>query len=161
MINGVEKVSTSAQRLAGYRDALRDWKVELDPALVAHGDFRIESGYTAGIQLLKQKPDAFFIGNYLMTVGFMRALRQHQLRCPEDVAIVTCDDHPWLDSFHPRLTTVNLPKYELGQAAARALMQRLQPGDAPPPKRARVLTLKTSLCLRDSCGYGMRRGTGA
>jgi LacI family transcriptional regulator len=159
MINGVEKVSTSSQRLDGYRDALRDWNMEVDPALVAHGDFRIESGYLTGIHLLKQKPDAFFVGNYLMTVGFMRALRQYQLRCPEDVAVVTCDDHPWLDSFHPRLTTVNLPKYELGQAAARMLVQRLQPGEEPPPKRAQVLTLKTVLCLRESCGYELKRGT--
>jgi len=158
MINGVEKVSTSAQRLDGYRGALHDAGIELDPALVAHGDFRIESGYATGIQLLKQKPDAFFVANYLMTVGFMRALRQYQLRCPEDIAVVTCDDHPWLDSFHPRLTTVNLPKYELGQAAARMLVRRLQPGDEPPPKRAQVVTLKTVLCLRESCGYELKRG---
>ena len=158
MINGVEKVSTSAHRLEGYRDALRDAGVECDPALVAHGDFRIESGYVTGIQLLKQKPDAVFVGNYLMTVGFMRALRQYRLRCPEDVAIVTCDDHPWLDSFHPRLTTVNLPKYELGQAAACTLMRRLQPGDEPPPKRTQVVTLKTVLTLRESCGCELKRG---
>jgi len=157
MINGVEKVSTSAHRLEGYADALKTAGVEFDPALVAHGDFRIESGYSTGIQLLKQKPDAVFIGNYLMTVGFMRALRQYQLRCPEDIAVVTCDDHPWLDSFHPRLTTVNLPKYELGQAAAKLLIQRLQPGDDPPPKRATVVTLKTVLCLRESCGYELKR----
>ncbi|MGH9347556.1 MAG: LacI family DNA-binding transcriptional regulator [Vicinamibacterales bacterium] len=157
MINGVERVSTSARRFEGYRDALRDWNIDLDPALVAHGDFRVESGYATGIHLLKQKPGAFFVANYLMTVGFMRALRQYQLRCPEDVAIVTCDDHPWLDSFHPRLTTVNLPKYELGQAAARTLVQRLQPGAEPPPKRARVVTLKTALCLRESCGYELKR----
>ena len=158
MINGVERVSTSAQRLAGYREALKDWDIDHDPALVAHGDFRIDSGYVAGIQLLKQKPDAMFIGNYLMTVGFMRALRQYQLRCPDDIAVVTCDDHPWLDSFHPRLTTVNLPKYELGQAAARLLVRRLQPGDEPPPKRSQVVTLKTVLCLRESCGYERKRG---
>jgi LacI family transcriptional regulator len=157
MINGVEKVSTSAQRFDGYRDALKDWNLEVDPALVAHGDFRVESGYATGIQLLKQKPDAFFVANYLMTVGFMRALRQYQLRCPEDMAVVTCDDHPWLDSFHPRLTTVNLPKYELGQAAARTLVRRLQPGDEPPPKRPQVVTLKTVLCLRESCGYELQR----
>lgn len=157
MINGVERVSTSARRLEGYRDALRHWKIELDPALVMHGDFRVESGYATGIQLLKQRPDAFFIANYLMAVGFMRALRQYQLRCPEDIAIVTCDDHPWLDSFHPRLTTVNLPKYELGRAAARLLVERLQPGDGPAPKRGQVVTLKTVLCLRESCGYELRR----
>ncbi len=159
MINGVDRVSTSAQRLRGYQDALKDAKVDPDPALVEHGDFRVESGYAAGIHLLKQKPDAFFIANYLMTVGFMRALRQYQLRCPEDIAVVTCDDYPWLDSFHPRLTTVNLPKYELGQAGARTLIRRLQPGDEPPPKRGQVVTLKTVLCLRESCGYGLKRGT--
>jgi LacI family transcriptional regulator len=158
MINGVDKVSTSAQRLEGYRQALRDAALEVDPALVAHGDFKVESGYATGIQLLKQKPDAFFVANYLMTVGFMRALRQYQLRCPDDIAVVTCDDHPWLDSFHPRLTTVNLPKYELGQAAARMLVQRLQPGDRPAPKRPQVTTLKTTLCLRESCGYELKRG---
>jgi LacI family transcriptional regulator len=157
MINGVERVSTSAQRLDGYRDALKNWDVEFDPTLVVHGDFRIESGYGAGIQLLKHKPDAFFIGNYLMTVGFMRALRQYQLRCPEDIAVVTCDDHPWLDSFHPRLTTVNLPKYELGQAGARALIRRLQPGDDAQSKRGQTVTLKTVLCLRESCGYELKR----
>jgi len=151
MINGLENVSTSAQRLDGYRDALAKSHVPFDPALVVQGDFRVESGYTGGMQLLSQGPDAFFIANYLMAVGFMRALRERGLRCPEDIAIVTCDDHPWLDSFHPRLTTVNLPKYELGQAGARTLVERLEPG-AVPPKRPRLITLKTTLCRRESCG---------
>jgi LacI family transcriptional regulator len=155
MINGLEKVSTSKRRLSGYRGALADASVTYEPDLVIHGDFRIDSGYAAGVQLLKTKPDGMFISNYLMTVGFMRALRQYQLRCPEDVRIVTCDDHPWLDSFRPRLTTVNLPKYEMGQAGARALLERVDPGSKGVTKRARVITLKTTLCLRESCGYDL------
>jgi LacI family transcriptional regulator len=158
MINGLEKVSTSKRRLAGYRNALQDAGVTFDASRVIHGDFRVESGYAAGIQLLKTKPDGMFIANYLMTVGFMRALRQYQLRCPDDVRIVTCDDHPWLDSFRPRLTTVNLPKYEMGQAGARALLDRMAAGDKPAPKRGRIITLKTTLCLRESCGYELGAG---
>ncbi len=153
MINGLEKVSTSKRRLSGYRGALEATDVRFDPSLVIHGDFRVDSGYAAGVHLLKAAPDGMFIANYLMTVGFMRALRQYRLRCPEDVRIVTCDDHPWLDSFRPRLTTVNLPKYEMGQAGARVLLERIVPGEKPAPKRARVITLKTTLCLRESCGY--------
>lgn len=155
MINGVEHVSTSRRRRAGYRAALKQARIAFDAALVAPGDFRVESGYAAAIQLLKKKPDAFFVANYLMAVGLMRALRQYQLRCPEDIAIVTCDDYPWLDSFHPRLTTVSQPKYELGQAGARALLDRLDPG-ARVARRARTITLETSLCLRESCGYERR-----
>lgn len=157
MINGLEGVSTSSERLAGYRAALKAHRRTFDANLVVHGDFRVESGYAAGLDLLKKKPDACFIANYLMAVGFMGALRQYQLRCPEDVAIVTCDDHPWLDSFHPRLTTVNLPKYDLGQAGARALLERMQPSNGRAAKRSRTITLKTSLTLRDSCGHGLPR----
>jgi LacI family transcriptional regulator len=154
MINGLWRVSTSRRRLMGYRHALRDWGTPFDPSLVAQGDFRVESGYTAGVDLLKRKPDAMFIASYLMAVGFMRALRQYQLRCPEDIGIVTCDDYPWLDSFHPRLTTVNLPKYELGQAAARVLLDRLEAKKDERRRRpGRPLVLKTSLCIRESCGY--------
>ena len=103
----------------------------LDPALVAEGDFRVESGYRAGLELLKSRPDAVFIANYLMTVGFMEALRQYRMRCPEDVALVTCDDYPWMDSFSPRLTTIDLPKRELGAAAAQLLVERIARGKRP------------------------------
>ena len=73
------------------------------------------------MQLLKSRPDSVFIANYLMTVGFMGALRQYRLRCPRTSRMVTCDDHPWLDSFSPRLTTIDLPKREFGAAAAQLL----------------------------------------
>src|SRR6266581_7570379 len=104
-IGGLRGASTSRRRLDGYKAALRDWKIRLDPALVAEGDFRVESGYQGGLALLKARPDAVFIANYLMTVGFMEALRQYRMRCPDEVAVVTCDDYPWMDSFAPRLTT--------------------------------------------------------
>jgi LacI family transcriptional regulator len=101
---------------------------------------------------LKKKPDAIFIANYLMAVGFIKAMRQYQLRCPADVAIVTCDDHPWLESFTPRLTTVNFPKYELGSEAARVLIERIADRAAPP----RRIQLRSALSIRESCGYQLR-----
>src|SRR5438477_11480189 len=87
-----------------------------------------------------------------MAVGFMRALKQYQLRCPDDLAIVTCDDHPWLDSFTPRPTTVNLPKYELGTEGARVLLDRMTAGDSRRRARGRTIVLKTTLRIRESCG---------
>ena len=98
-------------------------------------DFRVEAGYESGIALLRRRPDAVFVANYLMAVGFMQALRQYQLRCPEDIGIVTCDDHPWLDAFSPRLTTINLPKYEIGRRAAELLLDAIQPPAAAPKRR--------------------------
>ena len=133
-IAGLGGARTTRRRLDGYRAALATGNRRSIPALVVNGDFRVESGYRAGLELLKRRPDAVFISNYLMSVGFMSALRQYQLRCPEDVAIVTCDDHPWLDSFSPRLTTIDLPKRELG-AAARPSAHRAA-GQAVTPRHA-------------------------
>src|SRR6185312_3160389 len=127
-------------------------KLRLDPALVADGDFRVESGYRAGLELLKRRPDAVFIANYLMTVGFMEALRQYRMRCPGDVAVVTCDDYPWLDAFTPRLTTIDLPKRELGEAAAQLLIERV----ARKSGRPRTVKLKNAMRVRESCGCGLR-----
>ena len=94
-----------------------------------------------------------FIANYLMTVGFMEALRQYRLRCPEDVALVTCDDYPWMDSFSPRLTTIDLPKRELGAAAAQLLVERIgRKGGRP-----RTVQLKNAMRVRESCGCAPAR----
>jgi LacI family transcriptional regulator, galactose operon repressor len=152
-IGGLRGASTSRQRASGYRAALRDAHLRFDPALVVEGDFRVESGYRAGLELLKRRPDAVFIANYLMTVGFMEALRQYRLRCPEDVAVVTCDDHPWLDAFSPRLTTIDLPKRELGAAAAALLIERITHRRGRPKR----VTLKNALRVRESCGCTLRQ----
>ena len=155
MLNGPD-VSTSRRRFAGYRDALAAWQRPVEDDLVVAGDFRVEAGYEAGITLLRRRPDAVFIANYLMAVGFMTALRQYQLRCPQDIGIVTCDDHPWLDAFAPRLTTINIPKYEIGQRGAELLLDALEPGRAVrrPPQ---TITLSTALKIRESCGFELRR----
>jgi DNA-binding LacI/PurR family transcriptional regulator len=99
-----------------------------------------------------RRPERAFNSNDQMAVGFMKALRQYQMRCPQDVAIVTRDDHPWIESCHPRLTTVDLPKYELGTEAARVLIARLAARDAPTQR----LKLRSTLTIRDSCGYSLR-----
>jgi LacI family transcriptional regulator len=69
------------------------------------------------------------------------------------VAVATCDDHPWMDSFSPRLTTVNFPKYELGATAARLLVARLANRKRP----FETVELKSSLSIRESCGYVLKR----
>jgi LacI family transcriptional regulator len=152
-IGGLRGASTSRRRLDGYRAALRDWKRRVDASLIVEGDFRVDSGYRAGLELLKHRPDAVFIANYLMSVGFIAALQQYRLRCPDDVAIVTCDDHPWIDAFSPRLTTVDLAKRELGAAAMRLLVGRI--GTRTPG--VQTVRLKSALRVRESCGCALGR----
>src|SRR5438105_13344407 len=76
-------------------------------------------------------------------------LAQRGLRCPEDLAVVGFDDFPWASAFHPRLTTVAQPGYELGHTAADLLLQRIANRHIGPPVKK---VLSTTLMIRESCG---------
>jgi LacI family transcriptional regulator len=119
--------------------------------LVVEGDYRIESGFRAGHVLLSQRPDGIYVANHLMTIGLLKAAEEIGLKCPEDFGLVSFDDYPWLGIFRPRLTTVELPKHQLGSEAAELLIQRIA-GDR---SKAVVRKLQPELRVRESCGFAL------
>ncbi len=148
-VTGPLNVSSGKDRLLGLRKALKEHGLRFDPGLVFEGDYRVDSGYRAGLALLPKRPDVVLIANYLMTVGFVNAANEMGLRCPQEIALATFDDYPWLGSFEPRLTTVELPKYELGKAAVGLVLDRI----AGTRKRPTTIRLAPVLRVRDSCGF--------
>ena len=152
IITGFPSVSTTKGRLQGYRKALQCHQLEYDAALVEAGDYGTESGYRAGARLLGQQPTAVFVTNFLMTVGFMKALEEAGLRCPEDVAVVSYDDFMWSEFFRPRLTGVEQPKYQIGYQSTEVLLRRL----ADKQKKREKIVLENRLRIRESCGQQKR-----
>ena len=108
-------------------------------------------GYRAGHALLSHRPDGIYVANHLMTVGLLKAAEEMGLRCPEDFGLVSFDDYPWLGVFRPRLTTVELPKHQLGIEAAELLIRRIS-GDS---SKAVVKKLQPELRIRESCGFAL------
>jgi LacI family transcriptional regulator len=149
LIGGPRKVSNGKARWEGFQDALKANGLSYDPALVIEGDYRVESGYRAGNLLLSHRPDGVYVANFLMTVGLLKAAEEMGLRCPEDFGLVSFDDYPWLGIFHPKLTTVELPKYELGQEAVELLLDRIAGKDGP----GVLKKLQPELRVRESCGF--------
>jgi len=149
-INGPEHYYASALRLDGYQEELARAQIAFDPALVGCGDWGLDSGYAAMVRLLDAQPrlTALFAGNDLMAAGAIYALQDAGLRVPEDVAVVGYDDREISRTFRPKLTTVTLPCYEMGQAAAQMLLERMG------GKREIVEEVKVRGCLlvRESCG---------
>jgi len=92
------------------------------------------------------------VANHLMRIGLLQAAEEMGMRCPEDFGMVSFDDYPWLGIFRPRLTTVELPKHQLGTEAAELLIQRIT-GDGSKPV---VRKLQPELRIRESCGFGLR-----
>jgi len=151
-------VSSGRARWEGFRDALKDNGLTYDPELAIDGDYRMESGYRAGNLLLSHRPDGVYVANFLMTVGLLQAAEEMGLRCPEDFGLVSFDDYPWLSIFHPKLTTIELPKYQLGQQAADLLLDRIADKEKKGP--GIVKKLEPELRVRESCGF-KRQGIAA
>ncbi len=149
LVSGPMNVSNARARGQGYHRALKVNGLKYHAELSFEGDYRLDSGHRAGLALLPRRPDAVLVTNYLMAVGFMSAADEIGMRCPEDFAMVSFDDYPWLGCFRPKLSTVELPKYELGATAVRLLLDRIE------GKRTRpvTITLTPQLRVRESCGF--------
>lgn len=152
LISGPLKISNARARWQGFRDALKARDLLYDPELVIEGDYRIESGFRGGHSLLSRRPDGVYVANYLMTIGLLKAAEEMGLRCPEDFGLVSFDDYPWLGIFRPKLTTVELPKHQLGSEAAELLIERIMGGSS----KAGVRKLQPELRVRESCGFALQ-----
>jgi LacI family transcriptional regulator len=141
------------ERRRGYREALRESGLPVDPQLELAGDFTEASGYQAAAAALRlrPRPQAVFAANDYMAIGFMGSLRDAGLRVPQDMAVTGFDDIAIARYLSPPLTTVHVDAYQLGERAFRSLAGLL---DAPRTRRREHEVLVPTLVVRRSCGAG-------
>ena len=143
--------TASADRLAGYRQALEAAGLPFDPHLVRYGDFTWRGGEIAMQEILSQSPlpTALFVGSDTVALGAMQAIRRSGRRIPDDIAVVGFDDVPMAQFIDPPLTSVRLPAFGLGWGAAELLIRLIM---AEEPVRNPQVLLETELIIRASCG---------
>jgi LacI family repressor for deo operon, udp, cdd, tsx, nupC, and nupG len=144
---GSKRVPSSAHRLSGYKDALREAGLPFDDELVIAGDFSIESGIAAMTQALAldHPPTAVLAANDEMAFGAMTVARTQGLTVPQDLSMVGFDDQNMAAFYNPPLTTVNIPRHELGRRATQELLERFEGRHI-----AHEVVLPTRLILRES-----------
>jgi LacI family transcriptional regulator len=149
-IGGRPDLLVSLDRLRGFVSALSRHGLRRVDAWVREGDFRPESGYRLGKELLAShdRPSALFVANILMTTGVLRAMEELGLETPRDLALATFDHIGFMDAFRPRLTCVVQPSYEIGRRGADLLIDRLE-GDARDGAPVHI-RLATELRVRES-----------
>lgn len=137
-------------RRQGYRGAMRDAGLRVEPSWEAVGDFTVRGGLAAMRLLLEAdpRPTAVFAASDEMAVGAVHAVREAGLRVPEDISVIGIDDHEMAEFFG--LSTVAQPVHEQGQLAAELLLAALSDGDRT--HRPRTLTLPTRLVVRTTTG---------
>lgn len=157
MIAGKPGIRTTIERVEGFRLGLSRRGLpasDADIAYVADGTGTGVSAVDAAgagapvdaLLALSSPPTALVIGNNAATIDSMRRLGELGIRIPDDISIVSFDDFPWADLFHPRLTAVRQPVDELGSRAVQMLFERME----DPARDVRQVRLRPQLVIRDS-----------
>jgi LacI family transcriptional regulator len=143
--------STAAQRFEGYQQALAKWRVPFDAQLVRECGFAEADGYRATREWLTggALPSAIFAANDPAAIGAMSAIAEAGLKIPEDVAIVGGGNIHYGDMLRVPLTTVAWSTSEMGQAAARLLIDMVE---GKRGSKAQQVTVEPELVVRASCG---------
>lgn len=150
-ITGPSRLTPSADRVGGYRKALKDAGIQIDADCIVPGDFQVEGGESAMQQLLalKNVPTAVFACNDMMALGAMRALRKAGLSAPNDMSLIGFDNIALTSVVSPALTTVAQPMFEIAKSSFESLITRMQEKTSALP--ARKIILPTKLIIRESC----------
>jgi LacI family transcriptional regulator len=154
-LGGPQEVSTGHSRYEGFVAGMEEAGLEIDSELVRFGvAFTEPEGERLCAELVagSARPTAIVAGNDLMALGCYDVFAARGIECPADVSVVGFNDMPFSERFHPPLTTVRIPHYEIGSSAAELLLERLQQPDA----QARHLVLAPRLVVRDSSGAPSR-----
>jgi len=128
VITGRIEYVMSSERLRGWQDALREAGREPDFELVTSGDWSGESGAQAMEELLRQHPDldAVFVSDDSAAIGVLHAARQAGRVVGYDLGVVGFDGQPEAAYYHPPLTTISQPIFELGRSAVQSLVRRIE-----------------------------------
>lgn len=136
-------------RLNGYRQALNEFNIEVDPELVIKCDTHEASlELTERLLKLEDRPDGIFAVNDHTAIGAITVIKRHQLRVPEDIAVVGFTNGQMATISDPPLTSVDQNGFEMGKQAAQMLLDRLSKEDIEYAFQSKVL--KTSLIVRSS-----------
>lgn len=147
---GPDSLPNSRNRLNGYRDALRQYGLAEEPELVISYDLTLEKAtiYVNHLLNLANPPDALFAINDPTAIEAMTVIKNRGLRIPADIAVVGFSNDPMSALIEPSLTTVSQPVDEIGQQAARQLVNCLQAEDSTGTPEQ--IVLPTQLLIRQS-----------
>lgn len=135
-------------RKKGFLTALMLSGIPVDPSMVIEGNFTCRSGYDAMAQFLAsgREIDAVVAGNDQMAVGALCCLKEHGRRVPGDVMLAGFNDNVSASLISPSLTTIHIPKSEMGICAFEMFLQRAAKDDSP----RKVIQLSGELVIRNS-----------
>ncbi len=154
-IAGSSRIPSGAARREAFLYYMKRHLPDEPAPAIYEGDFRLDGGRLAARALLSagELPTAVVVANDMMALGAMQELRAAGLSVPRDVSVVGFDDIAFAQFAAPPLTTVSLPREELGSRAVEALLMMIE----RPETTGLEIRIPTRLVVRGSTAPPPRR----
>jgi DNA-binding LacI/PurR family transcriptional regulator len=148
IINGRMTTTNALERFQAFQEVLAERKLPVVSEWVTEGNYEESGGFEATKAIFKsiRKPSAILCASDLMAMGAIRALRELNLKVPENVSIVGFDNMEEARYHDPSITTVSFSGHEMGLLAAQKIIQLLE-GET---LKSKGTTLQAELIVRDS-----------
>ncbi len=149
IIYAVPNVSTTLDRIKGYKDALKQYNLPFNESYLEVGYATVNGGANAVKSLLDRESDvsALFILNDLMTIGAISKIKELSLKIPDDIALIGFGDFASSTIVDPPVTNIVLPPDTIGKTAFDVLLSKINN-----PAYVKHIELPPSLIIRKSCG---------
>jgi LacI family transcriptional regulator len=145
-IQGIQHSTPNKLRVNGFTDAMKE--AGLHQYLVIGDDFSLQNGYLETRLLLHQKkmPTAIFALSNTIALGCMKALKEMNIRIPDDISLITFDDHPYLEYLETPLSCIAQPVNDISKIAIKFLFSEInKDGD-----KVKQILLKPQMKLKKS-----------
>lgn len=142
----------SMERVRGIRQAFSESPLVFSDDQIVQAGARLEDGYETGKEYFGEmpsgeRPTGVICYNDLVAVGLMRALRELEIDVPGEVAIIGCDDIEFAQYVSTSLTSIRIPKFQMGYRAVDILIDQIESDKTPPPEK---IHLDAELIQRES-----------
>ncbi|MGN0839406.1 MAG: LacI family DNA-binding transcriptional regulator [Candidatus Ornithospirochaeta sp.] len=138
----------SLHRFEGAERELKQNNLSFEEQYVLSTSSTIVSGMNAAKKILKMEkpPRSVLCANSVIAFGMMQELRNQKIKVPKDVAVMTFDRYPFSDFTEPRVTSVDMNMYEIGEEAGSILIKNL----SHPNLRIQTFTSEPCIFERES-----------
>ena len=141
-------------RFEGYKKALKEKKIPFDEELIKICSLDKEATIQAVEELLKYKPDAFFITNDFAAAVCINLLHTKKIKIPKDIAVFGFNNDVLSDLITPRLSTIDYPGIKMGEVAAKELFKQLQ--SSGKKTKSKTITIPSAVIIRESTARILR-----
>ncbi len=150
-ITSSQSITPYQKRLESYRNVLTEQGIPIEESLIRYGQPTLQGGFEMTESLIASGIHftALFAAGDTMALGAMKALAKHNIRIPEDCAVIGFDDIDLAAFWEPALSTIRIPTEQIGQRAFAKLLS-IMTGEGSVTEKD---ILPYDLVIRESCGY--------